>query len=106
MGVTGGGRIVLKDGPAENGVRPSVSHLFRSLTDAYGGRAVGLLLTGMGKDGAMELAQMKERGAVTVAQDRESCVVYGMPAEAIKLNGAVHVLSPEGIKTFLNSIGK
>jgi len=106
MGVTGGGRIVLKDGPVENGVRPSVSHLFRSITKAYGGRGAGVLLTGMGKDGAVELAQMKEKGAVTIAQDRESCVVYGMPAEAIKLNGAVHVLSPEKIAGFLNSIGK
>ncbi len=65
-----------------------------------------MLLTGMGKDGAVELAQMKERGAVTIAQDRESCVVYGMPAEAVKLNGAVHVLSPKAITGFLNSIGK
>jgi len=105
MGVIGGGRIVLKDGPVENGVRPSVSHLFRSVTKAYGGRGAGVLLTGMGKDGAVELAQMRERGAVTVAQDRESCVVYGMPAEAVKLNGVVHVLSPEGITGFLNSIG-
>ena len=106
MGVRGGGRIVLSDGPVENGVRPSVSHLFRSVTKAYGERGAGVLLTGMGKDGAVELAQMKEKGAVTIAQDRESCVVYGMPAEAVKLNGAVHVLSTEGIKTFLNSIGK
>ena len=106
MGVTGGGRIVLSEGPAENGVRPSVSHLFRSVTKVYGEGGAGVLLTGMGKDGALELAQMKERGAVTVAQDRESCVVYGMPAEAIKLNGAVHVFSPEEITAFLNSIGK
>jgi two-component system chemotaxis response regulator CheB len=106
MGVTVGGRIVLSDGPVENGVRPSVSHLFRSIAKAYGGRGAGVLLTGMGKDGAVELAQMKERGAVTIAQDRESCVVYGMPAEAVKLNGAVHVLSPKAITGFLNSIGK
>jgi len=106
MGVTGGGRIDLKEGPVENNVRPSVSHLFRSVTNAYGGRGAGVLLTGMGKDGAVELAQMRERGAVTVAQDRESCVVYGMPAEAVKQNGAVHILSPEKITAFLNSIGK
>lgn len=106
MGVSGAGRIVLSNGPSENGVRPSVSHLFRSMADAYGARGAGVLLTGMGKDGAMELARMKERGAITVAQDKESCVVYGMPAEAVKLNGAVHVLPPEGITAFLNSIGK
>ncbi len=105
MGVTGGGRIVLSEGPAENGVRPSVSHLFRFVSKAYGKRGAGVLLTGMGKDGAAELAQMREKGAVTIAQDKDSSVVYGMPAEAIKLNGAVHILSPEKITAFLNSIG-
>ncbi len=104
MGVTMAGMVTLRDGPVENGVRPSVSYLFRSLADAYGPRAIGVLLTGMGKDGALELGRMKEKGAVTVAQDKESCVVYGMPAEAVKLNGACHVLSPEGITGFLNSI--
>ena len=106
MGVSGGGRIVLSQGPAENGVRPSVSHLFRSVAKAYGKRGAGVLLTGMGKDGAVELAQMRERGSVTIAQDKDSSVVYGMPAEAIKLNGAVYVLSPEKITAFLNSIGE
>jgi len=105
MGITGEGRILLSDGPSENGVRPSVSHLFRSVTKAYKERGAGVLLTGMGKDGARELAMMREKGAITVAQDKESCVVYGMPAEAIKLNGAVHILSPERIAVFLNSIG-
>ena len=106
MGVTPGGRIVFSEGPLENGVRPSVSHLFRSVTKAYGRRGAGVLLTGMGRDGAVELAGMREKGAVTIAQDKESCVVYGMPAEAIKLNGAVHILSPEKITGFLNSMGK
>jgi two-component system, chemotaxis family, protein-glutamate methylesterase/glutaminase len=105
MGVTGGGRIILRNGPSENGVRPSVSHLFRSIADAYGEKGAGVLLTGMGKDGAVELARMRDRGAITVAQDKGSCVVYGMPAEAIRLNGAVHVLPPDGITALLNSIG-
>ena len=104
MGVTGAGRIVLKDDPVENNVRPSVSHLFRFVADAYGERSVGVLLTGMGKDGAPELARMKEKGAITIAQDKESCVVYGMPGEAVKLNGAKYVLSLEKITRFLNSI--
>jgi len=106
MGMTMAGRIALGDGPVENGVRPSVSYLFRFLADAYGPGAVGVLLTGMGKDGAVELTRMKEKGAITIAQDKESCVVYGMPAEAVKLNGASHVLSPEGITGFLNSMDK
>jgi len=104
MGVTGAGRIVLRDGPVENNVRPSVSHLFRFVADAYGKTGAGILLTGMGKDGAMELARMKEKGAITIVQDKKSCVVYGMPGEGVKLNGAKHVLSPEGITDFLNSI--
>jgi two-component system, chemotaxis family, protein-glutamate methylesterase/glutaminase len=106
MGVTGGGKIILSNGPSENGVRPSVSHLFRSVANVYGARGAGVLLTGMGKDGAVELALMRDRGAITVAQDKGSCVVYGMPAEAIRLNGAVHVLPPDGITALLNSIGK
>ena len=105
MGVTAGGRIVFNEGAAENGVRPSVSHLFRSVTRTYGKRGAGVLLTGMGKDGAVELAEMRERGAVTVAQNKESCVIYGMPAEAVKLNGATHVLPPEEIIGLLDSIG-
>ena len=104
MGLTMAGRIALRDGPAENGVRPSVSYLFRSVAFACGPGTVGVLLTGMGKDGALELARMKEKGAVTVAQDKESCVVYGMPAEAVKLNGTSYVLTPQGITAFLNSI--
>lgn len=105
MGVSGNGRIVLSDGLPENGVRPSVSYLFRAVAAAYGEKGLGVLLTGMGKDGAVELAQMRDRGAVTIAQDKESCVVYGMPAEAVKLNGAAHVLPPEQITALLNSIG-
>lgn len=105
MGVADGGRIRLSDDPTENAVRPSVSYLFRSVAAVYGPRGAGILLTGMGRDGAAELAEMKARGALTVAQDKASCVVYGMPAEAVKLNGAVHVLPPERIVALLNGIG-
>ena len=104
MGITGRGEIVLSESPPENGVRPSVSHLFRSIINDYGEKAVGILLTGMGKDGAMELKMMKEKGAITIAQSKESSVVYGMPGEAIKLNGAGHIFSPEDIVGFLNSL--
>jgi len=104
MAVNRSGSIVLSDLPAENGLKPSVSHLFRSVAAAYGPRAVGLLLTGMGKDGAMELKVMRDHGAVTVAQNKESCVVYGMPAEAVKLGAAEHVLSPEEMAAFLRAV--
>jgi two-component system chemotaxis response regulator CheB len=106
MGVRPDGRIALSDSPPENGVRPSVSHLFRSVAEAFGPRSVGVLLTGMGKDGADGLKFMREKGAVTIAQDEASCVVFGMPAEAIRLGAATHVLSPDRIAAALAQITK
>ncbi len=72
---------------------PSVSYLFRSVAHIYGKRAIGVLLTGMGKDGASELKMMNDKGAITIAQDKESSVIHGMPGEAIKLGAASYVLS-------------
>lgn len=97
LGVSNIGRLQLAREPAENGLRPSVSWLFRSLADNLGARAVGVLLTGMGKDGALELGHMRARGALTIAQDRETSVVHGMPGEAIALGAAVHVLPADRI---------
>lgn len=100
-GISRIGEILLsKDSPV-NGLRPSVSHLFQSVAGTFGKRAAGVLLTGMGKDGASELKQMREAGAITIAQDKESSVVHGMPGEAIKLDAVEHVLSPQGIADFL-----
>jgi two-component system chemotaxis response regulator CheB len=65
---------------------------------------VGVLLTGMGRDGAEELKAMKDVGAVTMAQDEASSVVHGMPGEAIKLGAAMYILSPEGIAAMLTSL--
>ena len=106
MGVKVKGRIALSQNACENGLRPSVSFLFRSLAEVYGETAVGVLLTGMGKDGAVELKLMKEQGAVTLVQDEESSVVFGMPGEAIKLAAATYVLSPEKIAAALQSLVK
>lgn len=80
-----------------NGLRPSVGVLFRSVAERYGRRAIGVLLTGMGRDGADELKMMMEKGALTIAQNEESCVVFGMPGEAVKLGAAMLVLPPEKI---------
>jgi two-component system chemotaxis response regulator CheB len=91
------GHIRLAREAAENGLRPAVSYLFRSLAEGCGPSAVGVLLTGMGKDGAAELKQMRDRGAFTIAQDRDSSVVHGMPGEAIELGAASQVLPPERI---------
>lgn len=97
MGMGRGGRIVLSREPPENHVRPSVSFLFRSLAEHYGPAAVGVLLTGMGRDGAQELKAMNDRGAATIAQDHATSVVHGMPGSAIALNAASQILPAERI---------
>ncbi len=97
MGLDSGGRIALSGHAPEHGSRPSVAYLFRSVAQALGPRAVGVLLTGMGRDGADGLKMMRDRGAITLAQDEQSSVVHGMPGEAIKLGGATYVLSPASI---------
>ncbi|HSI94809.1 MAG: chemotaxis-specific protein-glutamate methyltransferase CheB [Methylophilaceae bacterium] len=97
-------RITLKKDPPENGHCPSVSCLFRSVAQAYGASAVGVLLTGMGKDGAAELGLMRANGALTIAQDKESSVVHGMPGEAIALGAAAYVLGPDKIASALISV--
>ncbi|MGH8442483.1 MAG: chemotaxis-specific protein-glutamate methyltransferase CheB [Nevskiaceae bacterium] len=97
MGVDRGGRIVLTREEPENHLRPAVAHLFRSLAREYGAHGLGILLTGMGKDGAVELKLMKDRGAVTIVQDRDSSTVYGMPGAAVELGAATHVVPAERI---------
>jgi two-component system chemotaxis response regulator CheB len=97
MGISVSGCILLKKEESQNHLRPAVSYLFRSLADVFGPAAVGVLLTGMGSDGARELKLMKDRGAVTIAQDHETSVVHGMPGEAIRLGGATHVLPADQI---------
>ena len=82
----------LKNGEKINRHRPSVDVLFRSIATAAGESAVGLLLTGRGTDGAKGLAEMRQAGATTLAQDEASCVVFGMPKSAIEQGAAQHVL--------------
>jgi two-component system chemotaxis response regulator CheB len=91
------GHLVLAREPAESGLRPAVSYLFRSLADSYGANAVGVLLTGMGRDGAEELKRMKDHGAHTIAQDRDSSIVHGMPGAAIELGAATQILAGDKI---------
>jgi len=92
MGMGSMGRIVTNSGIGPDGLRPSVAFLFRTLADIYGAQAVGVLLSGMGKDGAEDMKRMRERGAITIAQDSATSVVHGMPGEAIAIGGATHVL--------------
>jgi two-component system chemotaxis response regulator CheB len=90
-------RAKVVDGPPVNRHRPSVDVLFRSVARSAGRNALGIIMTGMGDDGAAGLAEMHQAGAVTVAQDESSCVVFGMPKEAIKRGAADRVLSLEAI---------
>ncbi|MCC6455551.1 MAG: chemotaxis-specific protein-glutamate methyltransferase CheB [Caldilineaceae bacterium] len=95
------GKIALTQDPAEHGLSPSVSYLFRSVAEVYGSSAAGVLLTGMGRDGAAELKRMRDRGAMTFVQDKESSAIHGMPGEAIRLEAATYVLAPERIASAL-----
>ena len=85
-------RVAIKDGPPVSRHRPSVDVLFRSAAQYAGANALGLIMTGMGDDGARGLLEMRKAGARTLAQDEESCVVFGMPREAIKLSAADSVV--------------
>lgn len=87
-----GYRVRIKDGPPVHHQRPSVDVLFSSVARGAGPNAIGILLTGMGADGARGLLAMRESGAVTIAQDEETSVVYGMPREAVRLGAAMQVL--------------
>lgn len=106
MGIGAGGCLLLSKEPPENGLRPAVSYLFRSVAAAYGPNAVGVLLTGMGRDGAEELKLMKDGGAITFAQDKGSSVVHGMPGEAIELGAATYVLNPDEIAATVTALVK
>lgn len=105
MGVTKDYRVLLTKSSKEHGMRPSVSFLFRSVGAVYGKRATAVLLTGMGVDGAEELNCLRHLGAVTIAQDKASSIVHGMPGQAIKIGAAKYILSPDGIVTLLASVG-
>ncbi len=106
MMVEAGGRVLLGGGPPDNGLRPSVTSLFRSVADIYGKAAIGVLLTGMGRDGVDELRLLQEKGAVTIVQDKASCVVYGMPGEAARIGAATYELPPEKIAALLERLAK
>jgi two-component system chemotaxis response regulator CheB len=93
--------VEVKEGPLVNRHRPSVDVLFRSTARYAGANAIGVIMTGMGDDGARGLLEMKQAGAKTVAQDEKSCVVFGMPKEAIKLGAADKVLPLDAIAQYV-----
>ena len=92
--------VEVKEGPLVNRHRPSGDVLFRSTARYAGANAIGIIMTGMGDDGAKGLLEMKEAGAKTAAQDEQTCVVYGMPKEAVKLGAADRVLPLEKLANF------
>ncbi len=87
MEVKAGHVITLTHSPTDL-LQPSVAHLFKSMATTYGPKAIGVILTGMGHDGVEELLLMKNKGAHTIAQSKEGCVMYGMPQEALATGAA------------------
>lgn len=103
--MTHGRHVRLSDDPPISWHRPSATALFRSVAREYGPRAIGVLLTGMGDDGALGLGEMKGAGAVTIAQDEESCVIFGMPGVAVRSGAVDHVLPPASIGRLVGQLG-
>jgi len=93
--------VSVRDGPLVNRHKPSVDVLFKSVAGCAGANALGVILTGMGDDGARGLREMRDAGAATAAQDEASCVVFGMPREAIRLGAAADVLPLAGVAGWL-----
>lgn len=100
------GRLRLVDGPERHSCRPSVDELFESVAREVGAAAIGCLLTGMGRDGAEGLAALRRAGAATVVEDESSCVVFGMPREAIRLGAAQHVTELTEIPPLLTALAR
>jgi two-component system chemotaxis response regulator CheB len=102
--VTHRGTLALSKAPPANGFRPSANVLFESVAECCGSRAIGILLTGMGDDGAAGLSQLRAAGAATIAQDEASSVVYGMPGAAVALQAATYVLPLAAIGPALHDL--
>jgi two-component system, chemotaxis family, protein-glutamate methylesterase/glutaminase len=98
------GFVWLDSSPPLDGLQPSVNPLFQSLADGFGRDAVGMLMTGMGADGALGLKSMYDAGAHTIVQDEASSVIYGMPKEAVALNAACEVLNLKDIAARLKNL--
>lgn len=97
-------KLRISDDSSENYCKPASDYLFRSLARVYGSKAIGLVMTGMGGDGAKGLVHMKDAGAYTMSQDKDSCTIYGMPKEAVKAGAVMTVLSLDEIADHLVKI--
>jgi two-component system chemotaxis response regulator CheB len=94
---------ILSDDPRVNGHRPSADVMFKSVAEEFGQRAVGVLMTGMGEDGAHGLGLIKAAGGMTIAQGEQSCVVFGMPKAAIERGYAMRVVELEALANTLQA---
>lgn len=106
MGLDNPGKIKLSKCKKKKNLCPSVAHLFSSIVNAYGKYSIAIILTGMGKDGAKELKMLRDAGSITIAQDKKSSLVHGMPGVAIKSGATDYVLNPEEIADILKEIEK
>lgn len=104
MGIRADGTITVEQQNGDTHHCPSVSHLFSTVAGSFGARSIGIILSGMGSDGAEELKTMREKGALTIAQDKKSAILYGMPGEAAKLNAAEYILSPTATARLINQL--
>lgn len=98
------GNFRIEKSPAFRSFRPSVDALFRSMAIVFGKRSLGILLSGMGADGAEALKYLRGSGACTIAQDPDSALINGMPGEAVKINAARLIMAPAEISSFLNGL--
>ncbi len=101
MGVTAGGSIALAECNGEKVLCPSIAHLFTSVAKTYKASSLGIILTGMGSDGAKELKLMRDAGAITIAQDKKSSLIHGMPGVAVKYGSAEYVMASSEINQLL-----
>jgi len=106
VGITASRNFHIHKTANDNNLKRPITYLFSSIAQTYKKNTIGILLTGMGNDGAAGLKEMKSEKAITIAQDSESCVVFGMPKEAIKMDAATYILSPPDITAFLNKISR
>jgi two-component system, chemotaxis family, protein-glutamate methylesterase/glutaminase len=104
LGVSRAGRILLSDAPPIGGHRPSATHLFHSVASAFGPNAIGVIMTGIGTDGCEGIRVLRQMGGTVLAQDRESCVVYGMPRAVIDAGLADHVVSLDSLPEVITSL--
>jgi two-component system chemotaxis response regulator CheB len=97
LGVSAGGTVILSSAPPIDGFRPSATFMFRGVAEVYGRRALGVMLTGMGRDGVGGLVELRRAGGHVIAQDEETSAVYGMPAAAVAAGAVDRVLPLSGI---------